>query len=105
MNSHPFAPDDRVVAVNTQEGPLKLLRPINCDKFRLPDGPLRQGVVYHVRAVHTLKDGSHGVFITGLSCLHGTKDFPWAASRFRKLENIGHPKNRKRRRKVSEALE
>ena len=73
MSSHPFAPKDRVVAVNTQEGPLKLLRPIDCRKFRLPDGPLRQGVVYHVKSVHTLKDGSHGVFITGLSCLWGSR--------------------------------
>ena len=101
MNSHPFASGDRVVAVNSQEGPLKLLRPINCDKFRLPDGPLRQGVVYHVKGVHTLKDGSHGVFITGLSCLWGTKDFPWCANRFRKLEKVGHPVSRKSRRKVS----
>lgn len=101
MNSHPFAPNDRVVAVNTQEGPLKVLRPIDCRKFRLPDGPLRQGVVYHVKGVHTLKDGSHGVFITGLSCLWGTKDFPWCANRFRKLEKVGHRVSRKSRRKVS----
>lgn len=99
MNSHPFAPNDRVVAVNTQEGPLKLLRPIDCRKFRLPDGPLRHGMVYHVRAVHTLKDGSHGVFITGLSCLWGAKDFPWSADRFRKLDQVGHPESRKSRRK------
>jgi hypothetical protein len=100
MKSHPFAPGDRVVAINTQDGPLKLLRPIDCDRFRLPDGPLRQGVVYHVSAVKTLKDGSHGVFITGLRCLWGDRDFPWCSSRFRMVEEVGHPKSRKRRRKV-----
>lgn len=100
MDSHPFAPNDRVVAVNTQEGPLKILRMIDCRKFRLPDGPLRQGVVYHVKAVHTLKDGSHGVYITGLSCLWGTKDFPWSANRFRKLEEVGNPVRMKTRQKV-----
>ena len=79
---------------------MKLLRPLDCCQFRLPDGPLRQGVVYHVKAVNTLKDGSHGVFITGLSCLWGTKDFPWSANRFRKLEKVGHPQSRKCRRKA-----
>lgn len=58
-------------------------------------------MVYHVKAVHTLKDGSHGVFLTGLSCLWGAKDFPWSASRFRKLEEIGHPATSIRRREPS----
>lgn len=102
MDSNPIAAGDRVVAVNTQEGPLRLLVPIDCDKFRFPDGPLRQGVVYHVSSVKRLKDGSHGVYITGLRCFWGTRDFPWAASRFRKVETVGHPKRRKGRRRLSQ---
>jgi hypothetical protein len=100
MNSHPFAPGDRVVAVNTQEGPLKLLVPMDSRRFDLPDGPVRQGVVYHVSAVTRIKDGSAGVFITGLRCLWGNRDFPWAASRFRKVESVGHPFRMNRRGEV-----
>jgi hypothetical protein len=92
MNLHPFAPGDRVVAVNTQEGPLKLLAPLDSRRFDLPDGPIRKGVVFHVSAVTHIKDGSPGVFITGLRCLWGNRDFPWAASRFRKVESVGHPR-------------
>ena len=66
--------------------------------FSFPDGPLRRDRVYHVEAVQTLRDGSQGVFLTGMRVLHGSQSISWHHSRFRKVDSLmGHvPKKRRR---------
>ncbi|MFZ9938573.1 MAG: hypothetical protein ACO3JG_16160 [Luteolibacter sp.] len=101
----PFAPGDRVVAINTDlSGPI--LAPQNTlhRPFSFPDGPLRRNQVYHIASVQPLADGTQGVFLTGMRVLHGGKNISWHHSRFRKVDSLkGHVPKKRRRKKPATA--
>ena len=99
-----FAPGDRVVAIDLSQGPLKTLAPTHAHPFLLPDGPLRAGTVYHVAAVNRIRDGSQGVFLTGLRVLWGPEEVPWNPGRFRKVESCRAQASIKRRCKQPAAV-
>jgi hypothetical protein len=94
-----FAPGDRVVAIDTCNGPLKALHPTDAHPFHLPDGTLRHDTVYHVRAVRLIRDGSQGVYLTGLRVFWGPDEIAWSATRFRKVDTLSNHIPKKRRRK------
>jgi hypothetical protein len=96
---HPFAPGDRVVAIDTRQGPLLWKDPRDKNLITTPDGPPRKGVVYHVERIMHTKCGSPGVTITGLRSHWKNLELPWCASRFRKVDTLkGHlPKKRRRK--------
>ena len=96
---HPFAPGDRVVAINTRQGPLLWNDPRDKNLINLPDGQLREGVVYLVEGIMHTNSGDPGVFITGLRCCWENLEMPWCASRFRKVDDIKRLAPKKRRRK------
>jgi hypothetical protein len=90
-NPPPFmeklAPNDRVVAVNTN-----LARPVHPGSnyqpqlISFPDGPLRRDRIYHVLSVENRRDGGQAVFITGTRVFLGGEEIPWDGSRFRKVD-------------------
>ena len=82
-----FSPGDRVVAIDLRQGPLKTLSSTDAHPFLLPDGPLRTGTVYHIASVCRIRDGSQGIYLTGLRVLWGPQEVPWNPGRFRKVEN------------------
>lgn len=96
---HPFAPGDRVVAINTDmSAPIRPDGDRSAHPFVFPDGSLRGGVVYHVETVRNHSDGSQGVFLTGIRVLWGKHNIPWDSSRFRQLQqnaNAGYKRARK----------
>ncbi len=80
-----FAPDDRVVAINTDiSAPIysTIMKPA----YVLPDGPLRENTIYHVEGIKYTSDGHQGVFITGLRVLVGKEQFTWSSCGFRKVD-------------------
>lgn len=87
----PFAPGDRVVAINTDmSGPIHPNGDRSAHPFIFPGGPLRKGVVYHVEAISDLH-GHQGLLLTGMRVIWGECNIPWHSSRFRKVEETGHP--------------
>lgn len=100
----PFSPGDRVVAIDLRQGPLKTLAPTDAHPFLLPDGPLRPDTVYHVAAVNHIRDGSQGVFLTGLRVLWGSQEVPWNPGRFRKVGDDRASVSIKQRRKQPAAV-
>lgn len=95
---NPFAPGDRVVAINTDvSAPIysTILKPACV----LTDGPPRENTVYHVEGIKYTSDGNQGVFITGLRVLVGREQFTWRSCRFRKVDSLsGHAANKRRRK-------
>jgi hypothetical protein len=95
----PFAPGDRVVAINTDvSAPVysTIVKPVCI----LPDSPLRENTVYHVEGIKHTSDGNQGVFITGLRVFLGKEQFTWSSCRFRKVDSLsGHTANKSRRKK------
>jgi hypothetical protein len=88
----PFAPGDRVVAINTDlSGPIAGPADPTLHQFHFPDGPLRRGGVYHVAATGPSKDGNQGLFLTGMRVFWGPRALAWNSSRFRKVQDAGHP--------------
>ena len=64
----------------------------------MPDGVLRQDVVYHVAAVPSANSGL-GLLITGLRVFYLQKEIPWNSSRFRKVDSLkGHVPIKRRKR-------
>ncbi|QTN33612.1 hypothetical protein HZ994_15280 [Akkermansiaceae bacterium] len=101
-----FAPGDRVVAINTDLS-APICGPPNPEthQFRFPDGPLRRDVIYHVKSVHSSRDGNQGLHITGLRVQWGSNgEIPWNSSRFRKVETLHTQAPKKRRLKVLEPI-
>jgi len=100
-----FAPGDRVVAINTLPVPLYPDGDCSQHPFLLPDGPLRQDVIYHVAETVMRPSGLQGVFLTGLRITWGSQEIPWASSRFRKVDTLrdGAPKKRRRKQPVAAA--
>jgi hypothetical protein len=81
-----FSPGDRVVAVKADlPGPICGPPDPGLHPFCFPDGPLRNGVVYHVAAVESSRDGNQGLWLTGLRVVWGPRELPWNSSRFRKI--------------------
>lgn len=96
-----FRPGDRVVAVNiNMTGPIRPPANPSPRPFHFPDGPLRRDVVYHVEATFPppLDHQAQGVRITGLRVMWGPEEVEWDGSRFRKVEELGHPPLKVRRR-------
>lgn len=94
-----FSPGDRVVAINTDVSfPLRpaglVLREIH-----LPDGSLRENIIYHVKAVKQTGDGLQGLFLTGLRAFYGTREIAFHYSRFRKVDFLSDHAANKRSRK------
>lgn len=88
----PFAPCDRVVAINTDmSAPIRPSGDFRAHPFLFPDGPLQRGVIYHVESVLNRPDGSQGVYLTGMRVTWGDLHISWDSSRFRKVEEAGHP--------------
>ncbi|MFU8892679.1 MAG: hypothetical protein ACNA8L_03535 [Luteolibacter sp.] len=88
---HPFAPGDRVVAINLDISvPLYPNGDCSAHPFLFPDGPLRRNVVYRVDAVCDRK-GRQGLYLCGMRIFWGGRDIAWDSSRFRKVEEVGHP--------------
>jgi hypothetical protein len=86
-----FSPGDRVVAINTKlDGPIRLIGDPKERTFRFPDGPLRRGVVYRVDEVASRPD-AQGLFLNGIRVIENDYEIPWDSSRFRKVEEVGHP--------------
>jgi hypothetical protein len=98
---HPFAPGDRVVAIDTRQGPLLWEEPRDKNLITTPDGLPRKGVVYYVEGIMHTKCGSPGVIITGLRSYWNNLDLPWCASRFRKVDALKSHTPKKCRRKHS----
>ena len=96
---HPFAPGDRVVAIDTRQGPLLWDDPRDKNLITTHDGLPREGIVYHVEGIMHTSSGDPGVIITGLRSCWGNIDLPWCASRFRKVDSIQEHAPKKRRRK------
>jgi len=96
---HPFAPGDRVVAIDTRQGPLLWNDPRDKNLITTPDGLPREGIVYYVEGIMHTSSGDPGVIITGLRSYWGNLDLPWCASRFRKVDSIQDHAPKKRRRK------
>ena len=94
-----FAPGDRVVAIDTRNGPLKALIPTAAHPFHLPDGMPRHDVVYHVRDIRYINDGSQGVVLTGMRVFWGLEEISWSATRFRKVDTLSNHVPKKRRHK------
>lgn len=83
-----FLTGDRVVAINTDHsGPICGPPHPELHPFRFPDGPLRQGPIYHVSSVGTNRNGGQALCITGLRVLWGKRELPWDGSRFRKVDS------------------
>jgi hypothetical protein len=102
----PFAPGDRVVAINTNISvPLFLDGEFSQQPFWFPDGPLRQDVIYHVAETVMGTSGLQGIFLTGIRVMWGPKEIPWDFTRFRKVDTLkGHlPKKRRRKQPVAAA--
>lgn len=94
-----FSPGDRVVAINTDMSrPIHAAPNVHLHSFSFPDGPLNRGVIYHVAGVHSNPDGSQGLFISGMRVLWGAQEVPWHSSRFRKVQETGHPPVRIKRK-------
>ena len=98
-----LAPNDRVVAVNTN-----LARPVypgskyQPQLISFPDGPLRRDRVYHVHRVINYDDGSQAIFITGTRVFLGDDEIPWDGSRFRKVDCLkGHVPMKRRQKQPS----
>jgi hypothetical protein len=98
-----LAPNDRVVAVNTD-----LSRPVHPGSnyqpqlISFPDGPLRRDRVYHVLRVENRRDGAQAIFITGTRVFLGEEEIPWGASRFRKVDCLkGHVPLKRRKKQPS----
>jgi hypothetical protein len=99
-----FAPGDRVVAINTDLSfPLRATG-LFLREIHLPDGPLRENIIYHVKAVKLTSDGLQGLYITGLSAFYGTREIAFHYSRFRKVDFLRAHAPKKRRRKVPAPL-
>jgi len=96
---HPFALGDRVVAIDTRQGPLLWDDTRDKSLITTPDGLPREGIVYHVKEIMRTSSGDLGVFITGLRSCWGSLDLPWCASRFRKVDSSQGHTQKKRRRK------
>jgi hypothetical protein len=94
-----FAPGDRVVAINTMPAPLYPDSESSQRPYLLPDGPLRQDVVYHVADTVMRPSGRQGVFLTGLRVTWGLEEIPWASSRFRKVDTLRDCASKQRCRK------
>lgn len=99
-----FSPGDRVVAIDLSQGPLKALSSTDAHPFLFPDGPLRGGTVYHVSGVCRIRDGSQGIYLTGLRVLWGSENIPWNPGRFRRVESHRVPASNTRRRKQPAAV-
>jgi len=86
-----FSPGDRVVAINTKlNGPIRVCGDPKEQTFHFPDGPLRRGVVYRVDWVVS-SPGAQGLFLNGIRVIESDREIPWDSSRFRKVEEVGHP--------------
>lgn len=99
----PFAPGDRVVAINTNMSvPLYPDGDFSQHPFRFPDGPLRQDVIYHIAETVMGVSGRQGILLTGIRVMWGPKEIPWDFTRFRKVDTLkGHlPKKRRRKQPV-----
>jgi hypothetical protein len=96
----PFAPGDRVVAINTDLS-APICGPANAERhpFLFPDGPLRKDVIYHVVSVSASGDGNQSLKLTGIRVFWGGQELPWNSSRFRKVDTLKGHLPRKRRRK------
>jgi hypothetical protein len=96
----PFAPGDRVVAINTDLS-APICGPANAERhpFLFPDGPLRKDVIYHVVSVSSSGDGNQSLKLTGIRVFWGSHEMPWNSSRFRKVDTLKGHLPRKRRRK------
>lgn len=80
-----------MVAVNTDCS--YACRPPNVDHpvFRLPDGPLRRDVIYHVEEVENLIGAGQGLFLTGIRVYWESREISFHWSRFRKVDRLkGH---------------
>jgi hypothetical protein len=93
-----FAPGDRVIAINFMPVPLHADGDWSQHPNLLPDGPLRQDVIYYVAAT-VMRTNGQGVFLTGLRVTWGSDEIPWASSRFRKVDTLRDHAPKKRRRK------
>ena len=98
-----LAPNDRVVAVNTN-----LARPVHPGSnyqpqlVSFPDGPLRRDRVYHVHRVLNQPSGHQAVYITGMRVYLGDDEIPWDGSRFRKVDCLkGHLPVKRRKKQPS----
>jgi hypothetical protein len=100
----PFAPCDRVVAINTDLS-APIYGPANPESypFLFPDGPLRNDVIYHVASVSASGDGNQCLHLTGIRVFWGSQEMPWNSTRFRKVDALkGHlPKKRRRKQPVA----
>ncbi len=94
-----FVTGDRVVAIHFMPVPLYEDGDWSQHPYLLPDGPLRKDVIYHVAATFVCPNGRQGVFLTGLRITWGSKEIPWASSRFRKVDTLRDCAPKKRRRK------
>ncbi len=100
----PYAPGDRVVAINTDmSGPICGPKNVELHPFIFPDGPLRNDVIYHVVSASASGDGNQRLLLTGIRVFWGTQEMGWNSSRFRKVDALkGHlPKKRRRKRPVA----
>lgn len=97
---HPSDPGDRVVAIDTRQGPLLWDDPRDKNLISTPDGPPRKGVFYYAEGIMHTGCGSPGVIITGLRSYSKNFDLPWCAARFRKVDALKGHVPKKRRRKV-----
>jgi hypothetical protein len=98
-----LAPNDRVVAVNTN-----LARPVypgskyQPQLISFPNGPLRRDRVYDVHRVINYDDGGQAIFITGTRVFLGDDEIPWDGSRFRKVDCLkGHVPVKRRKKQPS----
>lgn len=94
-----FAPDDRVVIINTDTS-----RPLSNRKnekylITLPDGLPIKNKIYHVQAVKNYTVGSQGLFITGLRVFSYDEEIPWCSIRFRKIDTTSSQESKARKKK------
>ncbi len=91
-----ISPGDRVIAINTDPSrPICAPPELLGSHFSFPDGPLREGTLYHVAAAHPCLDGNQCLLITGLRVILNSQPIPWNSSRFRKIDSTSHPRKAK----------
>ena len=99
-----FKPNDKVVCIDAT--PIPIGAPNNnYQDFEFPDGYIKEGTVYNVEDVVTVRQSGESVYITGPYVLLNNQLVPWNGQRFRKVERNKEKMERKAVTKSKQAWE
>ena len=99
-----FKPNDKVVCIDAT--PIPIGAPNNSyQDFEFPDGYIKEGSVYNVEDVVTVRQSGESLYITGPYVLLNNNPVPWNGQRFRKVESNKEKMERKAVTKSKQAWE